>query len=312
MELNLNIPNFERFVSDQQFVNVVDALNRMETQKGGLTVQEIWEMALQVVELLKTSSRPDITATILLTNISSQIQEKFPQRTKEENVHTTHCVLFCVDYLLCANDEDPDPNQAVIDNISRELAQMEDIVELFEAVERVEDDEEARGHKVIERNVLGSEQPVAQGLKHVLVGDDFWIVSRLKELAALGVWQKGMNAELVISGLHKALALEGMGLSTKEMEMSNKLWALLRNRKNQKSNEDSLRITWLNIVGYCVRNGMLQGSSKHLCKTFYPRLVNDDKVYKNIDRGRKPGKDLYCFVDIEPLLDTYLKPKETK
>ena len=53
MKLNLSIPDFERYTSDQQFVNVVGALDRMETQKGGLTVEEIWEMAWQVVDMLK-------------------------------------------------------------------------------------------------------------------------------------------------------------------------------------------------------------------------------------------------------------------
>lgn len=312
MKLNLNIPEFERYTNDQQFVNVVKALDRMETRKGGLKVQEIWGMAWQVVELLKTSSHPDSIAKILLTHISSQIEEKLPKRTKEENIHTTHSVLFCVNYLLCANDEEPDPNQNIIDNISEQLSQMPDIAELFYAVECDEDAEEAKGHKVKERNVLGSEKlDTSQGQLHQLEGNEFWIVQELEVLVSRGVWLKGLTDEKVLSGLKKALAIKGPGLNTKEMVLSNKLWALLRHRKGQKSNEAMLRITWLNIVGYCVRHGMLEGSSKHLLQVFYPNLnlVNDDKIYKNIDRGRKPD-DLYSFKEIEPLLDTYLKPKE--
>ncbi len=312
MKLNLNLPEFESYTSDQQFVNVVKALDRMETRKGGLSVQDIWDMALQVVELLKTTSHPETIAKILQTHISSQIEEKLPQRTKEENLHTTHCVLFCVNYLLCANDQEPDPNQNVIDNISEQLCQMPDIAELFKAVECEENAEEAKGHKVKERNVLGKEgEETTQGLKHKLEGNDFWIVQQLAVLVCRGVWLKGLTEEKVLAGLHRALAIEGPGLNTKEMALSNKLWTLLRHRKNQKTKEDMLRITWLNIVVYCVRHEMLEGSSKHLCEVFYPNLnlVNDDKIYKNIDRGRKPD-DLYCFKEIEPLLDTYLKPKE--
>ena len=296
MKLNLNIPDFERFSSDQQFVNVVEALERMEHQKGGLSVEEVWEMAWQVVEMLRKSQHPETAAKRLLTLINGQTH----------NLHSTHCVLFCVNYLLCANDEEPDPNQEVIDNISKELSQMEDIVELFEAVEQEEDNQEARGHKVKERNVLASEKPAGQGLHHELTGDDHWILSKLEELVGRGLWI-GLEAEDVMTGLRKALALEEPGLNTQEMALSNKLWGLFRKRKGQ-DKEGSLRTTWLNIVGYCVRHNMIDGASPKLCKDFFPRLVNDE--YKAIDKGKKG--EVYSFKDVEPLLDTYLKPKNTK
>lgn len=292
MKLNLINPDFERYTSDQQFVNVVDALERMEHQKGGLSVEEVWEMAWQVVEMLRKASRPEVTVKRLLTQINSQTN----------NLHSTHCVLFCVNYLLCANDEEPDPNQEIIDNISRELAQMEDIVELFEAVEQAEDYEEARGRKVKERNVLRDEkEETAPGRHHVMEDGDQWIVSKLTELVCRGYW-KGLEPEDVLNGLMKALALDEFGLNTEEMALSNKLWGLLRKRKGQ-DREGSLRTTWLNIVGYCVRQGMLDGASPKLCKDFYPHLVNDE--YKAIDKGK--NQKVFAFVDVEPLLETYLK-----
>ena len=70
MKLNLINPDFERYTSDQQFVNVVDALERMEHQKGGLSVEEVWEMAWQVVEMLRKASRPEVTVKRLLTQIN--------------------------------------------------------------------------------------------------------------------------------------------------------------------------------------------------------------------------------------------------
>lgn len=301
IKLNLNIPDFERYTSDQQFVNVVGALNRMETQKGGLTVEEIWEMSWQVVEMLKQASHPETTAKILLSLISSQIEEKLPQRTKEQNIHSTHCVLFCVNYLLCANTEEPDPNEDIIDNISEQLCQMPDIVELFEAVEREEDKEETKGHKVKERNVLADEQETSQGLMHEMAEGDHWIVSKLEQLVGRALWQQELKGGDVMYGLRKALALEAPGLNTKEMAMSNAFWALLRHRKNQ-DQKGSLRTTWLNIVGYCVRHEMLDGASPQLCKTFYPNLNGDE--YKAIDKGK--NKEVQAFVKIEPLLDTYL------
>ena len=294
MKLNLNNPDFERYTSDQQFVNVVEALERMEHQKGGLPVEEVWGMAWQVVEMLREVSHPEVTVKRLLTLINSQTN----------NMHSTHCVLFCVNYLLCANDEEPDPNQEIIDNISRELAKMDDIVELFEAVEQAEDYEEARGNKVKERNVLlGETEDTTQGRLHEMAEGDHWIVSQLEALVDRGLWL-GLEAEDVKSGLRKALALEGLGLNTEEMALSNKFWKLLRKRKNQ-DQQGSLRTTWLNIVGYCVNNKMLDGASPQLCKEFFPRAKKDD--YKAIDKGK--NREVFAFVDIEPLLDTYLKPK---
>lgn len=295
MKLNLNIPDFERYSSDQQFVNVVGALERIETQKGGLSVEEVWEMAWQVVERLKNATNPEVTAKRLLTLINRQT----------DNLHTTHCVLFCVNYLLCANDEEPDPNQGIIDNISEELSRMEDIVELFEAVEREEDAQEAKGKTVKARNVLGSEKVApSQGLKHQLEGDDIWIDSKLVDLVCHGLWLK-MTEEEVLSGLRKALALEDPGLNTEMMALSNKLWNLLRHRKGQ-DKAGSVQTTWLNIVGYCVNHGLLEGASPQLCKDFYPHAGPDD--YKAIDKGK--NREVKKFVEIEPLLDTYLKPKE--
>ena len=98
------------------------------------------------------------------------------------------------------------------------------------------------------------------------------------------------------------------GLNTKEMELSNKLWAMLRERRGQ-NEEGSLKITWLNIVGYCIRHGMLKGPATKLCKEFYPKAGVDD--YKAINKGKKANEsgDLKSFAEIEPLLDRCLKPK---
>lgn len=297
MKLNLNIPDFERFATDQQFVNVVGALERIETQKGGLSVEEVWGMAWQVVERLKTASHPEVTAKRLLTLINNQTS----------NLHTTHCVLFCVNYLLCANDEEPDPNQEIIDNISEELSRMPDIVELFEAVEREEDAQEVKGHKVKSRNVLGSTKVETQGLMHKMEEGDQWIVDKLLELVCCGLWQKGLTEQDVQAGLWKALALSEPGLNTEMMALSNKLWSMFRHRKGQ-DKKGSVQTTWLNIVGYCVRHGMLEGASPQLCKDFYRYAGPDD--YKAIDKGK--NKEVLKFLAIEPLLDMYLKPKETR
>lgn len=300
MKLNLNIPDFEQYTDDQQFVNVVAALERLETRKGGLSVETIWGMAWQIVEKLRNAQRPDVIVKRLPTLISSQLTEAITH----DPMHSTHCIMFCVSYLLCANDEEPDPNQDIIDSISEQLSRMPDIVELFEDVKKVEDKEDAKGNVVEVRNVMKASELPSSGLMHQMQEGDQLILNRLEVLIGKGDWQ-GLSAEDVKNGLWMALGCGSLGLNAGESLLSEKLWALLRKRKNQNAG-GSVRITWLNIVGYCVTHKMLDGASPELCKTFFTNLHGDE--YKAIDKGR--NKDIKGFEKITPLLDTYVKPKE--
>ena len=300
MKLNLNIPDFEQYTGDQQFVNVVAALEKLETQKGGLPVETIWGMAWQIVEKLRKALRPDVIVKRLPTLISSQLNKD----VTADPIHSTHCIMFCVNYLLCANDEEPDPNQDIIDSISEQLSQMPDIVELFEAVEKVEDLEEAKGNVVEGRNVMKEGELPSSGLMHQMQEGDQLILSRLEALIGKGEWQ-GLSHDDVKNGLWMALGCGTLGLNAEESRLSEKLWTLLRKRRGQNT-EGSVRITWLNMVGYFVNRKMLDGASPSLCRTFFPHLHGDE--YKAIDKGR--NKDIMGFEEITPLLDTYVKPKE--
>lgn len=151
---DFQIPAFERFTNDQQFVNVVDAISRFETEQGGLTPEEIWEHATNMLNGLKKVSRPEITVKRMFSFIVGELRKQLPDRSRGQIDHTAYCILFCAVYILCANDEKPDPNQDIIDNICEVLSKMPDIVPLFEYVEMMEDEQEARGYKVEPRNVL--------------------------------------------------------------------------------------------------------------------------------------------------------------
>ena len=70
-----------------------------------------------------------------------------------------------------------------------------------------------------------------------------------------------------------------------------------------KTDEESLMLTWFNIVGYCLRKGLLSGGSPALAKTFYPKCQEDD--YKAIIKGK--NGDNATFKALEPLLDKYIK-----
>jgi hypothetical protein len=151
---DFHIPAFERFTNDQQFVNVADAITKFETEQGGMTPEEIWEHATNMLNGLKKVSRPEITVKRMFSFIVGELRKQLPDRSRGQIDHTAYCILFCAVYILCANDEKPDPNQDIIDNICQELSKMPDIVPLFEYVEKMEDEQEAKGYTVEPRNVL--------------------------------------------------------------------------------------------------------------------------------------------------------------
>lgn len=151
---DFHIPAFERFTNDQQFVNVVDAITKFETEQGGSTPEEIWEHATNMLESLKKIPRPEITVKRMFSYIVGELKNQLPDRSKDQIDHTAYCILFCAVYILCANDEEPDPNQDIIDNICEVLSKMPNIVSLFEYVEKMEDEQEARGYIIEPRNVL--------------------------------------------------------------------------------------------------------------------------------------------------------------
>ena len=154
MAFDFNLTDFERFTTDQQFVNVVHALDIYETQQGGLTPEELWKHAIALLDSLKNVARPEITVQRMFSYLIAKLKEEYSQRTSDQIKHTAYCTLFCANYILCANDEEPDPNQDIIDNISRTLVKMPDIVPLFQEIEKMENAQETKGHKVKPRNYL--------------------------------------------------------------------------------------------------------------------------------------------------------------
>lgn len=184
---DFQIPDFERFTNDQQFVNVVDALMKYETQQGGLTPEDIWEYAVSLLESLKQVSRPEVTVKRMFTYIISRLKEQYPERDMQKLEHTAYCILFCVVYILCANEDEPDPNQEIIDSICEMLSHMPDIIPLFEFVERMENEQQAKGHVVNPHNVLA--KPYIETAKEA--------VERIMELLKQDIISPIVNADYV-------------------------------------------------------------------------------------------------------------------
>ena len=83
------IPDFERYTNDQQFVNVTDALLKIETDQGGLTPEELWEHAINLLESLKYVPRAEITVKRMFSYIIDEMRKNgiFVRLTEEESEH---------------------------------------------------------------------------------------------------------------------------------------------------------------------------------------------------------------------------------
>lgn len=127
------------------------------------------------------------------------------------------------------------------------------------------------------------------------------IIGKLKSLVKKGDWQM-ITEESVIAGFEKALGMGPVFTDSKMVEMSNSLWEHLKKRRGCDADK-SLMVTFLNIVGWCVKKGFLSGGSPALCKGFFPKCHADD--YKAIDKGRTA--EVKSFREIIPLLEACFK-----
>lgn len=256
------LPDFERFTSDQQFVNVVDAITKLETQNGGLTPEEIWEHAVGLLESLKHVSRPEITVKRMFTYITSRLKEQFPQRDERQIEHTAYCILFCAVYILCANEEEPDPNQEIIENICEMLSQMPDIVPLFKYVEKMEDEQQAKGHIVKPRNVLSK--------PHVETQEE--AAHRIMGLLKQDIITPIVNAGYVQQPYRKEFEIIWEDILTDDT-----LLELMRKEEFGKSY--NLKLV-LNVLGMMVFNrNVLNVAKSKLAKELFPKGTTHDKYF---------------------------------
>lgn len=141
----------------------------------------------------------------------------------------------------------------------------------------------------------------AQALGRELTAEEKSIVKTLLGFADKAEWRNNATADSIKLGINRMLGV-GFHLEPDMQRHSDSLWRLLKGRRN-KTAEESLMLTWFNIVGYCVRKDLLTGGSPALAKLFYPRCHEDD--YKAIIKGK--NGDNATFKGLEPLLDKYLK-----
>lgn len=288
---DFHIPSFERFTNDQQFVNVVDAITRFETEQGGLTPEEIWEHAINMLDGLKKVSRPEITVKRMFSFIVGELKKQLPNRSKEQIEHTAYCILFCAVYILCANDEDPDPNQDIIDNICNELSKMPDIVPLFKYVEMMEDEQEEKGYKVEPRNVLAKPhvETAAEATQRILklLKDDI-----IGPIVSNQFVQPSYKAEFE--------------QIWKDILANEELLGLMRQEEFGKTYNLKLVLNIIAMMSY--KSSVLSASNNKLNKTLFPGSNGHPKYFTNeIDGSFSAFKSSSQQAIVKSIIETHQK-----
>lgn len=135
------------------------------------------------------------------------------------------------------------------------------------------------------------------------------IYARLKQLVNQAHWRGGMTPERV----HRCFAqilLPAPNDSAEIHQASDTFWKLLTSRRGCDQGFRSLKITWLNLVGYFLSRGVMKGGNQSLCNHFFPDGSTEGEHNDN-DRNHinKGGNDRapYEFQDLRPLLDKMLQ-----
>ena len=150
------------------------------------------------------------------------------------------------------------------------------------------------------------------------------IFERLKQLVYKANWQNGMTSERVF-GCFVKLLLPEEDLSKSEsssiMETSNIFWELLTNRRDCRDGFRSLKLTWLNLVGFFISRGVLTGKGPAICAFFFPtdsrNGEHNDNDYNNVSKGIRDDVS-NVFRDLTDVLDKMLgfqspkKPTQVK
>ena len=144
---------------------------------------------------------------------------------------------------------------------------------------------------------------------------------RLKELICQANWKSGVKAGDVIACVEKILNIR---LDDKQSasqhpyteEDTRLLWTVLTKRRNCQEGFRSLKLTWLNLVGYFLSRGVLTGKGRNLCYEFFPSNTDEgrgnEQDYTAVSKGAR-DEAFKGFSRITSALDKMLKltPQKT-
>lgn len=141
------------------------------------------------------------------------------------------------------------------------------------------------------------------------------LYERLKALVLQANWQKITADDVLNCFAELLLPQPGVEATEEKTKISESFWQLLTHRRGCDSSFRSLKLTWLNLIGYFISRGVLTGGSKNLCVKFFPNSSHEgnrnDLDYNHILKGadhRAPND----FQDLRPVLDKILGLEEKK
>lgn len=172
------------YSDDVQYENAVFAIGRVETDKGGLTLNQIWietENLRRLMQRTPVEKRPIVMADSASRNLLTKYKDE-----SDDPERTQMCILimFALRLIKASKTIDDNPNKEIIREIvrlvsyrvKRDEEMMKALQELVKTIDKDGDEKERRGH-VIEFGV------------NILSNDDDWnrdlriIVEKYKQLA---------------------------------------------------------------------------------------------------------------------------------
>ena len=163
-------------------------------------------------------------------------------------------------------------------------------------------------NKVIDPTSADDDQTVPR-----LSSDRQAVYIRLKELVRQANWQKGLTPDAVMAVIDKMLNIRldnAAGTNDRPYTEADTalFWKVLTRRRN-KDEMSSLKLTWLNLVGYFLNRGALKGAGRSLCYEFFPEGTGEgrgnEKDYNAVSKGER-GEAFNGFERITAALDTML------
>ena len=140
------------------------------------------------------------------------------------------------------------------------------------------------------------------------------VYARLKQLVQQAHWLGGMTAERVLSCFAQLLLPQPSRLASSQPSPHCEIfWGLLTCRRGCEDGFRSLKLTWLNLLGYFISRGVLKGGNKSLCNQFFPNGSTEGKYNENDRNHINKGADHrapYDFQQLRPELDRILGLEE--
>ncbi|GEM_PF-5139001 len=222
------------------------------------------------------------------------------QRTRAElieEVRQTYASLTLDDYI---DIERPNPLEDVEFGrflfVNRNQLTKDEVVSLFLDLYRIQ-----------ALNCLIDPQGAEADLSAVTLNEERKVVyHRLKDLVQRAEWKEGMTADRVLHCFAQLLLPPSSQAKTPviDSEYTAMFWRLLLCRRGCEEDYRSLKITWLNLVGYFRSRRCLKGGSPTLCSHFFPNGTpegrHNDRDYNAIGKGAgdRAGNDFHDLIGI--------------